>query len=252
MCFYTHISIAVPNFRCESHEKKIFFRKIKLCLCNLLSHLGYSRLVMRPDYHARELWSRLGGSSWLCNNKILQSSMEWKERKISHHPARNVINPKQLISGRIVGPTVYKNIAEFNKIRTAQGKRQYNHEAKSRWCWQFSMLANRGAVGESRSLGRRGKTLWGKPVSVINTVRKSQAVSHWGPRKFRPSTAYDTFPPHTCVQTQVPGQWQGIKKEKEVFYGLLPYTAFYPVMKSAREASFCLGGSLVILSTCFL
>ena len=42
-----------------------------------------------------------------------------------------------------------------------------------------------GAVGESRTSGRRGK-----PVSAINTVRKSQAASRWGPWKFRPSTAY--------------------------------------------------------------
>ena len=50
------------------------------------------------------------------------------------------MNPKQLRSGRkVVGPEVYKNIAEFNEICTAQGKRQNNHEAKSRrsgriWC----------------------------------------------------------------------------------------------------------------------
>ena len=73
--------------------------------------------------------------------------------------------------------------------------------------WQLAV--NRGAVGESRTSGRRGKTPWGKPVSAINTVRKSQAASRWGPWKFRPSTAYGAFQPHTRAQTRVPGQWVG-------------------------------------------
>ena len=73
--------------------------------------------------------------------------------------------------------------------------------------WQLDV--NRGAVGESRTSGRRGKTPWGKPVSAINTVRKSQAASRWGPWKFRPSTAYGAFQPHTRAQTRVPGQWVG-------------------------------------------
>ena len=55
---------------------------------------------------------------------------------------------------------------------------QTNYEAKSRrvcsspWGGQMSLLSNWGAVRESLSSGRRGKTLWGKPVSAINTVRK--------------------------------------------------------------------------------
>ena len=73
--------------------------------------------------------------------------------------------------------------------------------------WQLA--ANRGAVGESHTSGRRGKTPSGKPVSAINTVRKSQAASRWGPWKFRPSTAYGAFQPHTRAQTRVPGQWVG-------------------------------------------
>ena len=73
--------------------------------------------------------------------------------------------------------------------------------------WQLAV--NRGAVGESRTSGRRGKTPWGKLVSAINTVRKSQAASRWGPWKFRPSTAYGAFQPHTRAQTRVPGQWVG-------------------------------------------
>ena len=73
--------------------------------------------------------------------------------------------------------------------------------------WQLAV--NRGAVGESRTSGRRGKTPWGKPVSAINTVRKSQAATRWGPWKFRPSTAYGAFQPHTRAQTRVPGQWVG-------------------------------------------
>ena len=70
-------------------------------------------------------------------------------------------------------------------------------------------VVNRGAVGESCTLGQRWKTPWGKPVSAINTVRKSQTASHWGPWKFRPSTTYGALQPHTRVQTRVPGQWVG-------------------------------------------
>ena len=58
-------------------------------------------------------------------------------------------------------------------------------------------------------IGSERKTPWGKPVSAINTVRKSQAASRWGPWKFRPSTAYGAFQPHTRAQTRVPGQWVG-------------------------------------------
>ena len=73
--------------------------------------------------------------------------------------------------------------------------------------WQLAV--NRGAVGESRTSGRRGKTPWGKPVSAINTVRKSQAASHWGPWKFRPSTAYGAFQPVTSSIVSV-SYWKRI------------------------------------------
>ena len=56
-----------------------------------------------------------------------------------------------------------------------------------RWSTELRQyVVNRGAVGESRTSGRRGKTPRGKPVSAINTVRKSQAASRWGPWKIPP------------------------------------------------------------------
>ena len=63
-----------------------------------------------------------------------------------------------------------------------------------------------GAVGESRIWGRRGKTPWGKPVSAINTVKEKSGSVALRPVEIPPSPAYGAFPPHTCVQTRVPGK----------------------------------------------
>ena len=129
---------------------------------------------------------------------------------------------KAAVRGRkeVVGPAVYKILQSSMKNSYRSHWRglhsgQTNHEAKSRrvgsspWGGQISPLPNRGAVGESHISGRRGKTPWRKLVSAINTVRKSQAASPWGPCTFRPSTAYGTFQPHTRVQKRVPGQSVG-------------------------------------------
>ena len=117
---------------------------------------------------------------------------------------------------------IRRYIAEFNEIKCCSsqysGKNRVTLTMKrieagrqfpmiKQLPWQLAV--NRGAVGESRTSGRRGKTPWGKPVSAINTMRKSQAASRWGPWKFRPSTAYGAFQPHTRAQTRVPGQWVG-------------------------------------------
>ena len=98
---------------------------------------------------------------------------------------------------------IRRYIAEFNKIGCCSsqysGKNRVTLTMKrieagrqfpmiKQLPWQLAV--NRGAVGKSRTLGRRGKTPWGKPASAINTVRKSQAASRWGPWKFRQSTAY--------------------------------------------------------------
>ena len=117
---------------------------------------------------------------------------------------------------------IRRYIAEFNEIECCSsqysGKNRVTLTMKRIEAGrQFPMIilsfgnivVNRGAVGESRTSGRRGKTPWGKLVSAINTVRKSQAASRWGPWKFRPSTAYDALLPHTRVQARVPGHWVG-------------------------------------------
>ena len=42
------------------------------------------------------------------------------------------------------------------------------------------------------------KTLWGKPGERYkHRWGKVREASHWGPWKFRPSTVYGAFPPHT-------------------------------------------------------
>ena len=83
-----------------------------------------------------------------------------------------------------------QSIYMWSEMPTPWGKSPVLGLGKPR-CRQFPMIkqlpwqlaVNRGAVGESRTSGRRGKTPWGKPVSAINTVRKSQAASRWGPWK---------------------------------------------------------------------
>ena len=101
-------------------------------------------------------------------------------------------------------PVQWENLVTLTMKRIEAG-RQFPMIKQLPW----QLAVNRGAVGESRTSGWRGKTPWGKPVSAINTVRKSQAASHWGPWKFRPSTAYDALLPHTRVQAHVPGHWVG-------------------------------------------
>ena len=56
-----------------------------------------------------------------------------------------------------------------------------------------------GAVGESRTSGWRGKTPCGKPVSTINTVRKSQAASQLRPMEIPPLYhIWRTSPAYSC------------------------------------------------------
>ena len=135
-------------------------------------HVSASRLVKSPDSHASDPCSRLGGSSWLCYGIIsLQSSMKC-EKFISGATLREKRQASicQRANSKVLGPAVYKNIAEFNEIENSSpynGKSGHtDHEAKSRRCRQFPMIilsfgnivVNRGAVGESRTSGRRGKT----------------------------------------------------------------------------------------------
>ena len=46
-------------------------------------------------------------------------------------------------NSKVLGPAVYKNIAEFNEIKNSSqysGKGHTDHEAKSRRCRQFPMI----------------------------------------------------------------------------------------------------------------
>ena len=93
---------------------------------------------------------------------------------------------------------IRRYIAEFNEIECCSS--QYSGKIGSHWPWSelrrvgsshdkaVALAACRQPRGcrESRTSGRRGKTPWGKPVSAINTVRKSQAASRWGPWKIPP------------------------------------------------------------------
>ena len=186
-----------------------------------------SRLVKSPDSHASDPCSRLGGSSWLCYEIFISEFNEMREEKISSRATlrekRKARCPRMNSLAKYLAlQYIRRYIAEFNEIECCSsqysGKNRVTLTMKrieagrqfpmiKQLPWQLAV--NRGAVGESRTSGRRGKTPWGKPVSAINTVRKSQAASRWGPWKFRPSTAYGAFQPHTRAQTRVPGQWVG-------------------------------------------
>ena len=77
-----------------------------------------SRLVKSSDSHANDPCSRLGGSSWLCYGIIsLQSSMK----------CHLLVAPPccQRANSKVLGPAVYKNIAEFNEIENSS---PYNGE----------------------------------------------------------------------------------------------------------------------------
>ena len=97
------------------------------------------------------------------------------------------------LSCKVLGPAVYTKIycrVQRNRVlfipvqwenrvtltmKRIEAGRQFTMIKQLPW----QLAVNRGAVGESRTSGRRGKTPWGKPVSAINTVRKSQAASRW-------------------------------------------------------------------------
>ena len=155
-------------------------------------------------------------SSMKCEKKKISSRATLREKRKARCPRMNSLAKYLALQ------YIRRYIAEFNEIECCSsqysGKNRVTLTMKrietgrqfpmiKQLPWQLAV--NRGAVGESRTSGRRRKTPWGKPVSAINTVRKSQAASRWGPWKFRPSTAYGAFQPHTRAQTRVPGQWVG-------------------------------------------
>ena len=93
------------------------------------------------------------------------------------------------LSRKVLGPAVYTKIycrVQWNRVlfipvkwenlvtltmKRIEAGRQFPMIKQLPW----QLAVNRGAVGESRTSGWRGITPWGKPVSAINTVRKSQA-----------------------------------------------------------------------------
>ena len=139
------------------------------------------------------------------------SSMQCKKKNFfSRHlawKAESLLSEDEL-SCKVLGPAVYirRYIAEFNKIQCCSsqysGKNRVTLTMKrieagrqfpmiKQLPWQLAV--NRGAVGESRTSGRRGKTPWGKPVSAINTVRKSQAALRYH--------IWRTSPAYSCSST---------------------------------------------------
>ena len=132
------------------------------------------------------------------------------------HPAE-CDESKAAVRGRkVAGPAAYKNIAEFNEIRTAhsegsctRGRPWSEIEAVSAVPYDkaVALAACRqpGAVERIPYIGSERKTPWGKPVSAINTVRKSQAASHWGPWNSAPLPHMVHSPAYLCSNTS---SWQ--------------------------------------------
>ena len=142
--------------------------------------ISASQLVKSPDFHAREPGSRRGGRS--C------SSVMFNEIP----PCVKFDESKAAVRGRkeVVGPAVYKKYYRVQwKIRTVHSEGGGTRadqpwseiEAGKQFQMESQLAASQpGAVSESRTSGQRGKPPWEKPVSAINTVRKSQAASCWG------------------------------------------------------------------------
>ena len=153
---------------------------------------------MSSDSHASDPCSRLGGSSWLCYGIIsLQSSMK----------CHLLVAPPccQRANSKVLGPAVYKNIAEFNEIENSS---PYNGEdgADLKRCGRESTgrLYGRGTNPcvtcwkDPYNGPERGKLREVNPVSAINTDEEKSGKRRAEARgKFRPSTAYGAFPPHT-------------------------------------------------------
>ena len=114
----------------------------------------------------------------------------------------------QRANSKVLGPAVYKR---YCRVQRNQEFVPVQLEG-SHWPWSEIKAVSAVPYDKAVALAacrqpegcRRIPFMRGKPVSAINTVRKSQTVSRWGPWKFRPSTAYGAF-----VQTRVPGQWVG-------------------------------------------
>ena len=194
----------------------------------IISSLQLPRLVdwlKSPDSHVSDPCSRLGGSSWLCYgiiNYFIAEFNEMREIYFWRHLAWKAAS-KHLSEGELES-TWPCSIQKYCRVQRNREFVPVQWEIGSHWPWSEieavsavphdntelrQIVVNRGAIGESRTSGRRGKTPWGKPVSAINTVRKSQAASCWGPWNFRPSTAYDALTRILVFKHEFPGQWVG-------------------------------------------
>ena len=140
--------------------------------------------------------------------KVIAEFNEKGEKNICRPTLRRV--SRAAVRGRnVAGPRVYKKILQSSTkfVPHTVGKSgQTNHEAKSRRCGQFPMTVSTGELSEnSRTSGRRGKTPWGKPVSAINTVRKSQASIALSPPVEKIPPLYRiwrrTSPAYSCSNT---------------------------------------------------
>ena len=120
------------------------------------------------------------------------------------------------LSRKVLGPAVYMKIycrVQRNRVlfipvqwenritltmKRIEAGRQFPMMKQLPW----QLAVNRGAVGESRTSGRRGKTPWGKPVSAINTVRKKSGSVALRPVKI-PALyhIWRTSPAYSCSST---------------------------------------------------
>ena len=168
---------------------------------NIWSRYLASRLVKSSDSHASDPCSRLGGSSWLCCGIISwQSSMKCEK----------FISGATLLSEGELESTWHCSIQKIlqsstkSRIRPrTMGKMgQTNHEAMRKGKhWQALRQGDESLCNLlERPLQWAGerKTPWGKPGERYkHRWGKVRQASRWGPWKFRPSTAYGAFPPHT-------------------------------------------------------
>ena len=111
----------------------------------------------------------------LCN-KLFIAEFHEKERIFLSPPCTKRDESKAAVTGRkVAGPAVHKTIAEFNKIPV-----------------------NRGATGESRTSGRRGKNSVRKAGECYKHREEKSGSVALRPVEIPP--LYGAFPPHTRVQ----------------------------------------------------
>ena len=108
-------------------------------------------------------------------------------------------NPNKQIEAQIVLRILDLVPQPFTRMQMVEANVEPIPKMRHKLCrpfWLWVPPRKRSYVGHSISCGTNFKkcSTWGKPVSTINTVRKSEEASRWDLWKFRPSTAYASFP----------------------------------------------------------